>query len=87
MRLHWGEIKSGYDIVIVARPSAKDSDYGKFESAIFHFVEFYIILLKRRRFGMKIILIKIIRFLSEISVSSQKEERPVYIHRPARSMR
>ena len=24
MRLHWGEIKSGYDIVIVARPSAKD---------------------------------------------------------------
>ena len=35
MRLHWKEIKSGYDIVIVARPSAKESDYGKFESAIF----------------------------------------------------
>lgn len=61
MRLHWGEIKSGYDIVIVARPSAKDSDYGKFESAIFSFVEFTSFI-ERRRFGMKIILIKIIRF-------------------------
>ena len=60
MRLHWGEIKSGYDIVIVARPSAKDSDYGKFESAIFHLLNTSFI--ERRRFGMKIILIKIIRF-------------------------
>ena len=28
MRLHWKEIKSGFDIVIVALPSAKESDYG-----------------------------------------------------------
>ena len=41
MRLHWKEIKSGYDIVIVARPSAKDSDYGKFESAIFHLLNLH----------------------------------------------
>ena len=44
MRLHWGEIKSGYDIVIVARPSAKDSDYGKFESAIFHLLNLHRLL-------------------------------------------
>lgn len=44
MRLHWGEIKSGYDIVIVARPSAKDSDYGKFESAIFHLLNLHHLL-------------------------------------------
>ena len=30
MRLHWKEITSGYDIVIVARSLAKESDYGKF---------------------------------------------------------
>ena len=46
MRLHWGEIKSGYDIVIVARPSAKDSDYGKFESAIFHLLNLHHLLLE-----------------------------------------
>jgi len=40
MRLHWGEIKS----VIVARPSAKDSDYGKFESAIFHLLNLHHLL-------------------------------------------
>ena len=39
-----GEIKSGYDIVIVARPSAKDSDYGKFESAIFHLLNLHHLL-------------------------------------------
>ena len=44
MRLHWKEIKSGYDIVIVARPSAKDSDYGKFESAIFHLLNLHHLL-------------------------------------------
>ena len=37
-------IKSGYDIVIVARPSAKDSDYGKFESAIFHLLNLHHLL-------------------------------------------
>ena len=40
MRLHWGEIKSGYDIVIVARPSAKDSDFGFFDCAFFHLLYF-----------------------------------------------
>ena len=44
MRLHWEEIKSGYDIVIVARPSAKESDYGKFESAIFHLLKLHHLL-------------------------------------------
>ena len=44
MRLHWKEIKSGYDIVIVARPSAKESDYGKFESAIFHLLNLHHLL-------------------------------------------
>lgn len=39
-----GKIKSGYDIVIVARPSAKDSDYGKFESAIFHLLNLHHLL-------------------------------------------
>ena len=38
------EIKSGYDIVLVARPSAKDSDYGKFESAIFHLLNLHHLL-------------------------------------------
>ena len=46
MRLHWKEIKSGYDIVIVARPSAKESDYGKFESAIFHLLNLHQLLLE-----------------------------------------
>ena len=46
MRLHWKEIKSGYDIVIVARPSAKASDYGKFESAIFHLLNLHHLLLE-----------------------------------------
>ena len=46
MRLHWKEIKSGYDIVIVARPSAKESDYGKFESAIFHLLNLHHLLLE-----------------------------------------
>ena len=35
MRLHWKEIKSGYDIVIVARPSAKESDYGSLKVPFF----------------------------------------------------
>ena len=46
MRLHWKEIKSGYDIVIVARPSAKEFDYGKFESAIFHLLNLHHLLLE-----------------------------------------
>ena len=46
MRLHWKEIKSGYDIVIVARPSEKESDYGKFESAIFHLLNLHHLLLE-----------------------------------------
>ncbi len=34
MRLHWEDVAQGYDIVIVARTAAKDSEYDKFESAI-----------------------------------------------------
>ena len=41
MRLHWGELRRGYDIVIVARTSAKDSDYKIFESAIQHLLKLH----------------------------------------------
>lgn len=34
MRLHWEDVSQGYDIVIVARTSAVDSEYKVFESAI-----------------------------------------------------
>ena len=44
MRLHWGELRRGYDIVIVARTSAKDSDYKIFESAIQHLLKLHRLL-------------------------------------------
>lgn len=44
MRLHWEDVKDGYDIVIVARPSAKESDYKKFESAILHLLKLHHLL-------------------------------------------
>lgn len=39
MRLHWEDVDQGYDIVIVARKAAKESDYKKFESAILHLLK------------------------------------------------
>ncbi len=44
MRLHWEEVKSGYDIVIVARTSAKDANYKEMESAIFHLLKLHHLL-------------------------------------------
>lgn len=44
VRLHWEDIKQGYDIVIVARTSAKESVYTKFESAIMHLLELHHLL-------------------------------------------
>ena len=41
MRLHWGEIRKGYDIVIIARESAKDSDYYCLESALLHLLKLH----------------------------------------------
>ena len=39
MRLHWEDVHQGYDIVIVARKSARESEYKKFESAILHLLK------------------------------------------------
>lgn len=39
MRLHWEDVRQGYDIVIVARKSAGDSVYKKYESAILHLLK------------------------------------------------
>ena len=47
MRLHWEDVAQGYDIVIVARTAAKDSEYNKFESAIIQ-------LLKKHRLWKEI---------------------------------
>lgn len=44
VRLHWEDIKQGYDIVIVARVAAKESVYTKFESAIMHLLELHRLL-------------------------------------------
>lgn len=35
-RLHLEEIKTGYDIVVVARNTAKEKDYSDIESAVMH---------------------------------------------------
>lgn len=40
-RLHWEEINQGYDIVIVARTSARDSEYVRLESAILHLLKLH----------------------------------------------
>ena len=47
MRLHWEDVAQGYDIVIVVRTAAKDSEYNKFESAIIQ-------LLKKHRLWKEI---------------------------------
>ena len=59
MRLHWEDVRQGYDIVIVARKAAKDSVYRRFESAIIHLLNSIIYW---KRFQMKTILIKSIEF-------------------------
>ena len=40
-RLHKGEITAGSDIVIVARPAAKDKSYAQIESAFMHLIELH----------------------------------------------
>ncbi len=44
MRLHWEDVKKGYDIVIIARKPAIDSGYEKFESALLHLLNLHHIL-------------------------------------------
>lgn len=39
MRLHWEDVEQGYDIVIVARTAAKDSDYRRLESAVMYLLK------------------------------------------------
>lgn len=46
MRLHWEDVCQGYDIVIVARKVAKDSEYKKYESAIKHLLKQHHLLLE-----------------------------------------
>lgn len=43
-RLHWDEMKQGYDIIVVARSAAKDSEYGRFESAVMHLLKLHHLL-------------------------------------------
>ena len=40
-RLHWEEIESGYDIVIVARAAARESGYRSMESAVLHLLNLH----------------------------------------------
>ena len=40
-RLHKDEILTGSDIVIVARPAAKDKSYAQIESAFMHLIELH----------------------------------------------
>ena len=40
-RLHKEEITAGVDIVIVARPAAKDKSYQQIESAFLHLIELH----------------------------------------------
>lgn len=41
MRLHWDDVKKGYDIVVIARKPAIDSGYDKFESALLHLLKLH----------------------------------------------
>ncbi len=41
IRLHWEETEQGYDIVIVARNNARESDYRKYESALIHLLKLH----------------------------------------------
>lgn len=40
-RLHWEEIESGYDIVVVARAAARESGYRSMESAVLHLLKLH----------------------------------------------
>ena len=40
-RLHWGDVRKGQDIVVVARPSANASDYTECESAVIHLLRLH----------------------------------------------
>lgn len=40
-RLHWEEIESGYDIVVVARTAARESGYRSIESAVLHLLNLH----------------------------------------------
>lgn len=41
MRLHWDDVKKGYDIVIIARKPASDSGYENFERALLHLLKLH----------------------------------------------
>ena len=41
MRLHWGDVAVGYDIVVVARKPAIDSGYDKYERALLHLLKLH----------------------------------------------
>ena len=41
MRLHWGDVADGYDIVVVARKPAIDSGYDKYERALLHLLKLH----------------------------------------------
>ena len=41
MRLHWGDVANGYDIVVVARKPAIDSGYDKYERALLHLLKLH----------------------------------------------
>ena len=41
MRLHWGDVAGGYDIVVVARKPAIDSGYDKYERALLHLLKLH----------------------------------------------
>lgn len=43
-RLHVNQLKSGYDIVVIARQSAKDKDYKEIESALLHLFKIHNLL-------------------------------------------
>jgi ribonuclease P protein component len=40
-RHHWGDIENGYDIVVVARTAAKESNYRSMESAVLHLLKLH----------------------------------------------
>jgi ribonuclease P protein component len=40
-RLHVDQIKTGYDIIVIARQSAKGKDYKEIESALLHLIKIH----------------------------------------------
>jgi ribonuclease P protein component len=45
-RHHWGDVADGYDIVVVARTAAKESNYRSMESAVLHLLKLHHLLEK-----------------------------------------